>query len=222
MELFIFILELIGTVAFALSGAIVSINKNTDIFGVTFLGITTAVGGGVLRDIILGEHPPKAFVDSTYVLVAGVTSVLVFAAVYFFSEQYQRFAARIDSVNNVFDAIGLGVFTVYAMDAMMRSGRTDNLFLLLFVGMISGVGGGIIRDTLINEIPFVLRKRVYAVASLSGGLLFYLLMRLGVPEMLSFFAGIAAIFAIRMLATRYQWNLPRPLRDENAKETLSK
>ena len=185
----IFLLELIGTVAFAVSGAIVAINKNTDIFGVTFLGITTAVGGGVLRDIILGEHPPKAFVDSTYVLVAGAASVAVFAAVYFFSDLYRRYIARVDSINNVFDAIGLGVFTVYAMDAMMRSGSTDNLFLLLFVGMISGCGGGIIRDTLINEIPFVLRKRVYAVASLAGGLLFYLLICLNLPEMLCFFVA---------------------------------
>lgn len=205
----IYILELIGTAAFAVSGAFAAIKKQADVFGVVLLGITTATGGGVLRDVLLGITPPKAFTTWVYITLAAVCAAAAFVYAYIRGEKAPRGIERIDAVNNVFDAAGLGVFTVYGVKMAIESGFGGNVILALFLGMITGVGGGILRDTMINEIPFVLRKRVYAVASLAGGLVFYILVRLGVNEAIDMFAGIAVVFALRLLATKYKWSLPR-------------
>ncbi|MBR2223945.1 MAG: TRIC cation channel family protein, partial [Christensenellaceae bacterium] len=107
------------------------------------------------------------------------------------------------------DAVGLGVFTIFGMNAAAEFGHSENLFLRLFVGMITGVGGGIIRDILVREIPSVLCKRVYAVASLIGGLFYYFLVKLGMNAGIANFIGAASIFIIRMLASKFRWDLPK-------------
>ena len=203
-----FILEIIGTIAFAVSGAVLAVKKEADIFGVLFLGIITAVGGGILRDIMLGALPPRIFTDSVYVLVASAVSLTVFLFAVIFYDKYTYSENRIDRINNIFDAVGLGVFSVYGMIAGIEAGYGDNGFFVIFLGMTTGIGGGIIRDTLVKDMPFVLRKRIYAVASLSGCLLYYMLYRLTVDNVIAAFIGMAAVFALRMLATKYKWNLP--------------
>jgi uncharacterized membrane protein YeiH len=206
------VLELLGTVSFALSGAMTAIKKDADFFGVLFLGVLTAVGGGVFRDMLLGIFPPAAFTDKTYVGLSLVSSAVLFLIVYWHQRQYLKKEEMVDFINNIFDALGLGVFTVAGVQATQAAGYGENLFLCLFLGLITGVGGGVLRDIMVNEIPFVLKKRVYAIASLAGALV-YILLDQSFPSAkipISVFS-VLLVFAIRMLSTRFRWNLPRAL-----------
>lgn len=206
MENTMFVFELIGAAAFAVSGAMAAIKRHADIFGVLFLGVITALGGGVIRDVLLGQLPPKMFVSYWYLLAAVLASLIVFFDAYIRKEKYFANKDKLSEINNIFDAVGLGVFTVSGMNTAM--GVSDNVILILTLGVITGVGGGMLRDMMINKMPKVLRKHVYAVASLSGGILYYVLHIVGVNDILSAVIGMVFIFAVRVLATAYKWNLP--------------
>ncbi len=206
MDEIMFVLELIGAAAFAVSGAMAAIEKRADIFGVLFLAVTTALGGGVIRDVLIGRIPPVMFVSYWYLLISVVAALAVFIDAYLRSEKYKLHLDKLDAVNNIFDAIGLAVFTVSGMNAAMPV--SDNVILVLFVGMCTGVGGGMLRDVMTNTMPKVLRKRVYAVASLLGGGLYYAMYALGVNQIVSLGCGMLLIFALRLFATIYKWNLP--------------
>lgn len=210
MDDIIYILELLGTVAFAISGAVVAIKKETDVFGVVFIAITTAVGGGIFRDLLIGNLPPIAFVHYEYVSVATVTALGIFLFAYIRRDKnhHQHWAA-IDRVNNIFDALGLGAFTVIGMNTAIVAGLGENVFLVIFLGMITGIGGGILRDTLVRDIPFVLTEKIYAVASLVGAIGCYVLYWMGVNSIVSALVGIGVIFAIRMASSKFRWHLPR-------------
>ena len=206
MQRVLFVLELIGAAAFAVSGAMAAIEKRADIFGVLFLAVTTALGGGVIRDVLIGRIPPVMFVSYWYLLISVAAALAVFIDAYLRSEKYKLHLDKLDAVNNIFDAIGLAVFTVSGMNAAMPV--SDNIILVLFVGMCTGVGGGMLRDVMTNTMPKVLRKRVYAVASLLGGGLYYAMYALGANQLASIGCGMLLIFALRLFATIYKWNLP--------------
>ncbi len=206
MQQVMFILELIGAAAFSVSGAMVAIEKRADIFGVIFLAVTTALGGGVIRDVLIGRIPPVMFVSYWYILIAVLAALAVFIDAYVRSEKYKLHIYKLDAVNNIFDAIGLAVFTISGMNAAM--GVSDNVLLLLFVGMATGIGGGMLRDVMTNTMPKVLRKRIYAVASLLGGGVYYVMLLLGAGELASAGCGMLLIFVLRLLATINKWNLP--------------
>lgn len=206
MDEVLFVLELIGAAAFAVSGAMTAIEKRADIFGVLFLAVTTALGGGVIRDVLIGRIPPVMFVSYWYLLISVAAALAVFIDAYLRSEKYKLHLDKLDAVNNIFDAIGLAVFTVSGMNAAMPV--SDNIILVLFVGMCTGVGGGMLRDVMTNTMPKVLRKRVYAVASLLGGGLYYAMYALGANQLASIGCGMLLIFALRLFATIYKWNLP--------------
>ena len=206
MDELIYALEIIGAAAFAVSGAMAALEHEADIFGVIFLALVTALGGGVIRDRLLGVTPPKMFVSYVYLAVAAVAALVVFADAYIRREKYRKHRDKLDSINNMFDAVGLAVFTVSGMNTAMQ--QSDNVLLILVLGMSTGVGGGMLRDMMINKMPKVLRKRVYAVASLLGGGVYYGLFALGVHETIAAVSGMALIIALRVLATVYKWNLP--------------
>ena len=206
MDELIYALEIIGAAAFAVSGAMAALEHEADIFVVIFLAVVTALGGGVIRDLLLGVTPPKMFVSYVYLAVAAVAALVVFADAYIRREKYRKHRDKLDSINNMFDAVGLAVFTVSGMNTAMQ--QSDNVLLILVLGMSTGVGGGMLRDMMINKMPKVLRKRVYAVASLLGGGVYYGLFALGVHETIAAVSGMALIIALRVLATVYKWNLP--------------
>ncbi len=206
MDELIYALEIIGAAAFAVSGAMAALEHDADIFGVIFLAVVTALGGGVIRDLLLGLTPPKMFVSYVYLAVAAVAALVVFADAYIRREKYRKHRDKLDSINNMFDAVGLAVFTVSGMNTAMQ--QSDNVLLILVLGMSTGVGGGMLRDMMINKMPKVLRKRVYAVASLLGGGVYYGLFALGVHETIAAVSGMALIIVLRVLATVYKWNLP--------------
>ena len=206
MENTMFGLELIGAAAFAISGAMAAIKRKADIFGVVFLGVITALGGGVIRDVLIGQLPPKMFISYAYLLASLLVSLIVFFDAYIRREKYFANKDKLSEINNIFDAVGLAVFTISGMNTAM--GVSDNVILILTLGVITGVGGGMLRDMMTNTMPKVLRKRVYAVASLIGGALYYVLHLIGVNDILSAVIGMVTIFVLRVLATAYKWNLP--------------
>lgn len=209
-EVFFLILEIAGTISFAISGAMAAVEKRVDLFGVIFLGVTTSLAGGIIRDVVIGRVPPVAFSDYKYMAIAIVTSLIVFILARVYHEHYKDNLELINTINNVFDAAGLGAFTITGANVAMGMGYRWNGFFVVFLAMVTGIGGGVLRDLMIGEIPIVLRKRIYAVASLAGGFVYYLLsVKIRMETMSAAFIGIAIVFGLRMFATIFKWNLPK-------------
>lgn len=209
MEQAVFVLELLGTVAFSLSGVMIAFEKRLDLLGVVVLGTITAVGGGGLRDVLLGVVPPMLFRTPIYVTVAVAVSLVAFFVAYAMGDRFTDRMERLSPAINVLDAIGLGIFVVVGVRAAIRSGYADNAFLSVFVGTVTGVGGGLMRDQLAGIIPMVLKKHVYALAALIGAAAYYALVRFGVTEWICLGTGVGLVITIRLLAAHFRWSLPR-------------
>lgn len=207
MDKVIFAIEILGTIAFSVSGVIVGKSKDMDIFGICALGITTGVGGGIVRDVIIGKTPPSAFVNPVYGVVAALTALfLCIPYISRFFNNYRSFKSAGDIFLQVFDAVGLGGFTVVAV-ANAYASFPDNIFLMVFVGCVSGVGGGVLRDIFAGDIPYIFKKHIYASASIAGALVCALLMKVCSPT-LAMFAGLILVVLIRFLSAHYRLNLP--------------
>ncbi len=211
MELTIFILEIIGTIAFSISGALAAIDSDMDLMGIATLGVTTAVGGGVLRDVIFNIAPPNAFRQPIYVTIA-----LISIAVFLLGMRLWRwskhlptlFTHHLRNLINVSDAIGLGAFTVTGVNVAISRGYGDNLLLAVFVGMLTGVGGGVMRDIFTLKKPYIFMKHIYAVASIIGALL-YLALRQVLSAHAAMLIGASSIVLIRYISAKYKLSLPR-------------
>ena len=173
------------------------------------LGCLTALGGGVLRDLLLGQIPPRAFSNFAYLTLAALSALTVFVVAGFFQNGYRSHLALLEQVNNVFDAVGLGAFSVVGVQIAMEMGHNDNIFFCVFLGVTTGCGGGILRDLMCAKVPGVLTKHIYALASAAGGALYWGLCWLKVPELVSVLSGIGLVLVIRMLATVFRWSLPK-------------
>ena len=206
MDLFILLVELIGTMAFAASGALTGIKKNMDIFGVCILALTTAVGGGVIRDLVLGSTPPATFRDPIYATVAIITALVLFLP------RVRRLLmwdqALFDLSLFLMDTAGLAIFTVMGSRVAYTHVPQAALFLLAFVGVVTGVGGGVLRDVMAGDTPYIFVKHVYACASLVGALACALAWH-HLGEMVSMLLGGGLVVVIRGLSAHYRWNLPR-------------
>ena len=205
MERLFLILELAGTLAFAASGAITGLKKHMDIFGVCILGFTTAGGGGVIRDVILGITPPTTFLDPIYAVVALLTSLVLFLPRI---RRLLMWDQRLyDLVLLIMDSAGLGIFTVAGIRIAYQQASRPTLFLLVFVGVVTGVGGGVLRDVMAGDTPYIFVKHVYASASLAGALTCVGLWPL-VGEAAAMLCGGGLVIAIRILSAHFRWNLP--------------
>lgn len=209
VEYIILALEILGTAAFAVSGAIVAISCSLDLLGVIFVGCTTAVGGGILRDVLIGTNPPNVFRDPTMLLTAAAVSAVVFIAAYINSKRFTVMMEKIERINNIFDAIGLSAFTVTGTEIAISEGFSERTVFCILMGMITGVGGGIFRDILVNKAPYVLTKHVYALASIIGAVIYYAIRVNSGDTLIASAAAMATVFVIRMLATRFRWKLPK-------------
>lgn len=194
----IYILDLFGTFAFAISGALAGIRKQMDIYGVVVLGCVTAVGGGTLRDMLLGRIPPFIFNDYTYISVAICAALLVFF--------FHHTVAKIFNLLLVMDAFGLAVFTLIGISIGLE--HQIGYPGAVLMGIMTGTVGGMIRDILQREIPLVLQRTVYASACLAGGILYSFLSILHVDETINILVSATLIFGIRLLAITRKWNLP--------------
>lgn len=196
---FVLCLELIGTIAFAISGALVAIEKKMDIFGVAILGMTTAVGGGIIRDIILGNFPPAAFQNPLNALLAIAVSLVIFFP---FVRRALGFRKTRKGIL-LMDAVGLAVFTMLGLRAGFRY---DNFFLAVFVGVVTGVGGGALRDIFAGEQPQIFNKYFYASAAIIGANIAGLLWN--VSHIVAMGTGVIVIIVLRLLAAKFHWSLP--------------
>ncbi len=208
-EIVVFVMEMLGTIAFAASGAMAGVGRGMDIFGVCVLGVVTSVGGGIIRDIVLGIIPPGVFQDPVYAAVATVTSCVVFLVLYLKRELLEgHFREAYDKVMLVMDSIGLGIFTVVGVNTGIRSGYVEETFLLVFLGTITGVGGGLLRDMMAGVPPYIFVRHVYACASIVGAIVCVYSYRIfGAVE--AMVVSSAVVILIRYLAAHYHWNLPR-------------
>lgn len=201
------VLDIIGLISFSTSGALLAVRKKMDYLGICILGVVTSVGGGATRDIIIGRTPPVMFQDPLYVLVAFVVANAVFFFLYFHVNGKSK-----PLVNHIFekylfwfDTAGLASFTVNGV--IVGETMTDGgVFLCSFLGVMTGVGGGILRDLLANEVPAIFKKHVYAVASIAGAISTALLWK--VSEIAAVSTGLVFVVLIRALAMHYKWNLP--------------
>ena len=201
--------EIIGTISFAVSGALVAIKAGLDIFGVLFIGVITAFGGGVCRDLLIGRTPPALFSNFYMFLIALLAATFVFIVSYVKRQHFDEWRRRIDHINNFFDAVGLGAFAVMGTEVAFAQSLSHNAFLAITMGMLTGVGGGIFRDILTNATPYIFKKHVYALAAIGGSCVYYVL-RLWLPSvLLSSVIALVLVVAVRMLATKYHWSLPK-------------
>ncbi len=192
------ILNLVGTFAFGLSGGILAVRKKMDLFGVLVLSVATGLGGGIMRDLILGHTPPVTLVDWRYLAAAGVAGLLVFVDF--------RQIVRWSRFVTAFDAAGLAIFTVTGTTIALAAGLGPVPASLL--GMLTGIGGGALRDILAAEVPLVLRSEVYAVASLLGAIIITLANQAGVLGTPAEILAALATFALRMVSVWRAWRIP--------------
>jgi uncharacterized membrane protein YeiH len=198
--LFIQALDLFGTMAFAVTGAFKAIEHKSDVVGIIFLASVTGVAGGIMRDLVFGRIPPLAVVNPLYLVITTLTGVAIFFLFRAVKKHWNMFLK--------FDAIGLGVFTIIgATIAYNLAGL--NFLAMAFAGLITAVGGGILRDVFVNEVPIVFVKELYASASFAGVVMIFALLAAGVDLFVAAIASIAAVTSLRLLAMKYNWNLPR-------------
>ena len=204
--------EILGTASFAVSGAMTGIRKNMDMIGVLILGIVTATGGGVIRDLVLGNTPPDAFVHPIYAVVAALCVLPTYFHIW--RNMVDRNHRLYDLVMLLTDSAGLGLFTMMGIRTAYLKIEDPGIFLLIFVGVITGTGGGILRDLLAGMTPYIFSKQFYLTASLIGALVCMLIWEVG-PDTVTWHyiamgTGAVIIFILRLFAAHFRWDLPRP------------
>ncbi|MCG2611012.1 trimeric intracellular cation channel family protein [Flavobacterium sp. SM15] len=192
------ILDILGTMAFAVSGALTAMNKKLDPFGVLIIAFVTSVGGGTLRDILIGRTPVGWMqnLNYVYVILAG----------YFLAVIFRKKLDRFRTSMFLFDTIGLGVFTLIGLEKGLEKGLEPPICIAL--GTMTACFGGVIRDILCNEIPVIFRKEIYATICIIGGVFFFLLKKLNIHEDVLYLATSVLIISIRLMAVIFKWSLP--------------
>jgi uncharacterized membrane protein YeiH len=204
-------LNLMGTFAFGLSGGILAVRKQMDLFGVLVLSVATGLGGGILRDILLGHIPPATLTDWRYLATASLAGLLVFLW-YDKVVHHGRFITA-------FDAVGLSTFTVTGTTIALSAGLTPATAVLL--GMLTGVGGGVLRDVLAAEVPLIFRSEIYAVASMLGAIIIIVASQIGLSGIIPEFTAALATFSLRMVSVRRGWRIPIATPRDNVQKTLN-
>jgi uncharacterized membrane protein YeiH len=196
---FLFIIDILGTIAFAISGAFLAMEKKLDPFGVLVLSFVTAIGGGTLRDTLIGNLPVSWLTNSTATIVIFCSAI----ATMFFG----RYIKQLTTTLFLFDALGLGLFTMVGIKLGMQ--KDFSIGVCIALGTITACFGGVVRDVLLNNIPLLFRKEIYALACIAGGLFYFFIRELHVEKDTATVISILVIFFIRVLAFRYKISLPQ-------------
>lgn len=195
---FLFIIDILGTISFAVSGAFLAMEKKLDPFGVLVLSFVTAIGGGTLRDIMIGNLPVSWLTNSTATIVIFSSAVVTM----FFG----RYVKHLTTTLFLFDALGLGLFTIVGIKLGIEKNFSTGVCITL--GTITACFGGVVRDVLLNNIPLLFRKEIYALACIAGGIIYFLLLKTDLDRDLITILCILIIFAIRVFAVRFKLSLP--------------
>lgn len=210
-DIFIYIIELISITSFAISGAMAAIRAGLDVFGVVIIGVTTSIGGGVFRDIILGINPPISFQNPVYATVSAIFALATFIFEYVYVKSRIKTSPKTvhiaDTVLLTLDTVGLAIYTMIGITTAYRISSDYNAFLVCFVGVITGVGGGILRDLFTGRTPRVFVKHFYASPCIAGSILCVILWK-PAGRITAFIAGAVLIIVLRALAAHFKWNLP--------------
>ena len=193
-------MDLFDTMAFAVTGAFKAIEHKADIVGVIILSTITGVAGGVVRDIIFGIFPPTAIINPSYLMVTVASGIIIFCLYPSLKRHWNLFLK--------FDAVGLGVFTVIGVTVAYNLFGL-NFLVIAFAGTLSAVGGGILRDVFVNEMPLVFVKVLYAYASFVGIVTFFILLVIGINLSVITIVLILVVISVRLASMRFNWNLPR-------------
>ena len=196
---FTYIIEILGTFSFAAAGAFAAMEKKLDPFGVLIISFATAIGGGTIRDVLIGELPVSWLSNSTAIWV-----ILSAAIVTVFFGSYLK---KLEKMLFLFDAMGLGLFTIIGIQTGISHGFSTGICIML--GTITGCFGGVLRDILLNNVPLIFQKEIYASASILGGILFFPMLNLKVADNLASVAAILVVFFVRVLAVQFNWSLPK-------------
>ena len=200
IEFFIYVLDLFGTMAFAVTGAFKAIEHKADIVGIIILATITGVAGGTIRDVVFGKTLPNSLIDPTYVIITVISAIVLFLLYSKMKKHWNVFLK--------FDAVGLGVFTVIgATFAYNLFGM--NFLIIILSGMLTAIGGGILRDVFVNQTPIVFVKELYASASFIGAITFYFTLLITNEVYAATILGIILTTGLRLVAMKYNWNLPR-------------
>ena len=200
IDFFIYILDLFGTMAFAVTGAFKAIEHKADIVGIIILATITGLAGGTIRDIVFGKTLPNSLIDPAYVIITVISAIVLFLLYSKMKKHWNLFLK--------FDAVGLGVFTVIgATFAYNLFGM--NFLIIVLSGMLTGIGGGILRDMFVNQTPIVFVKELYASASFIGAIVFYFTLLITNEVYAATILGIVLTTGLRLVAMKYNWNLPR-------------
>ena len=195
----IYTIDILGTFAFAISGALVASDKKFDLFGVLIIAFVTAVGGGMLRDILINAHPINWIGDLNYLWIIFLAVFLTFL--------FKSKIAYLSKTLFLFDTIGLSVFTLLGL----QKGLSFNLhpIIAIIMGMISAVFGGVLRDVLTNKVPLIFEKEIYASACLAGGITYLIIKELPISDNLNFIISASVIITIRLIAVKFNLELPK-------------
>ncbi len=208
MEQLVFLsLDIIGTIAFAASGALAAMRKGLDLLGVIIIGGTTAIGGGIIRDIILGIHPPQTFADPQNAIIAVIVAIIVF---FYINIRHKVLSNIILSrTYTLCDALGIGIFVVSGVNVAIEAGFGHNFFLMTFVGSLTGLGGGVLRDVFLNTIPVLLKSDdIYATTAICGALLYALLLYFGLSSSWASLITIGSVVIIRLAGQQLWLHMP--------------
>jgi uncharacterized membrane protein YeiH len=193
----IYILDLTGVLVFAISGVLTAIDYDFDVVGATIIGAVTAVGGGTLRDLMIGETPVAWMRDTNYLWVVLSAVAL--------SYLFKKYILKLRRSMFLFDTIGIGLYTILGLQKTLNIGLT--IPIALTMGIVSAVFGGVLRDILTNNVPLIFRKEIYATACLAGGVVYLVLGQVSGVVYINMIVAMLTVFIIRVLAVKYNWSL---------------
>ncbi len=199
------VLDIIGTAFFAISGALSAMNKRLDLFGVFIIAGATAIGGGTIRDLLIGDQPVAWMTSLVY-------PITIFSG-YLIALLFRKRLSYLRKTFFIFDTVGLAIFTIIGVEKGLQFGIEP--FLCIMLGMMTGTFGGVIRDILINDVPLIFHKEIYALVSVIGGLLFIILYKMEVENTITYILTVLTIIIIRTIVVRYNISLPTIYHDKN-------
>ncbi len=197
-DILLYLLDMIGIIACAVAGTLLAQHKGFDIAGCILVAMVNAIGGGTLRDMALDRHPLFWMTDLNYLLVITISSLVV--------QIFFHLSPKIDNMLNLFDAIGLAAFSVIGFKIALNQGLSPMIAVMM--GVWTAILGGLLRDIICNELPLLLQREIYISASVAGSVTYLLLAHYGINSSLNEFIMLGVIFAVRMLALRFDWHLP--------------